>query len=182
MDSTRTAERGFTLLELLVCVGILAAVSAATAGAFAAVANRTGPRATRDVALMVAENALVRARAAVAYASSPAQDGPALLRDRSWGLVPGTTRYVAGAQLRAAAMCGKPAPLLVRLSVATVYDPATERFTVSVTYPRDACRVSGDGTSADGDAGTLNLSETLPPSVYPPGQDVHRDVPTPARM
>jgi prepilin-type N-terminal cleavage/methylation domain-containing protein len=182
VDSIRTAERGFTLLELLLCVGILTVASAATAGAFAAVANRAGPRATRDVALMVAENALVRARAAVAYASSPAQDGPALLRDRSWGLVPGVTRYVAGAQLRAAAMCGGQVPLLVRLPVATAYDPASERFTAAVTYPRDACRVSGDGTIANGDGDTLSLSETLPPSVYPPGQDVHRDVSTPARL
>ena len=182
MDSTRTAERGFTLLELLVCVGILAAASAATAGAFAAVARNAGPPAARDAALMVAENALVRARAAIAYASSPAQDGPALLRDRSWGLVPGTTQYVAGAHLRAAAMCATGAPLLLRLPVATAYDPASERFTVVVTYPRDPCRVGGDGTIATDGARTVSLTETLPPSAYVPGQTVHRDVPTPARM
>jgi prepilin-type N-terminal cleavage/methylation domain-containing protein len=182
VDSTPTGERGFTLLELLVCVGILAAASAATAGAFAAVARNAGPGATRDVALMVAEKALVRARAAVAYASSPAQSGPALLRDRSWGLVPGASEYVAGAQLRAGAMCGANAPLLLRLPVATSYDPASERFTVVVTYPRDPCRVSGDGAIATDGARTVSLSATLPPSAYPPGQTVGRDVPTPARM
>ena len=182
VDSTRTAERGFTLLELLLCVGILAAASAATAGAFAAVARNAGPGATRDVALMVAENALVRARAAIAYASSPALDGPALLGDRSWGLVPGATQYVAGAQLRANAMCGTNAPLLLRLPVATAYDPASERFTVVVTYPRDPCGLSGHGTVATGEARTVSLTETLPPSAYPPGQTVHHDVPTPARM
>jgi prepilin-type N-terminal cleavage/methylation domain-containing protein len=182
VDSTRTGERGFSLLELLVCVGILAAASAATAGAVAAIAHNAGPSAARDVALMVAENALVRARAAIAYASSPAQSGPALLHDRSWGLVAGATAYVAGAQLRATAMCGANAPLVLRLPVATAYDPVSERFTVVVTYPRDPCRVGGDGTIAAAERRTVSLTATLPPSAYPPGQTIGRDVPTPARM
>jgi prepilin-type N-terminal cleavage/methylation domain-containing protein len=175
VDSTPTAERGFTLLELLLCVGLLAAASAATAGALAAVARNAGPAVTRDAALMVAENALVRARAAVAYASSPSQDGPVLLTDRSWALVPGAARYVAGAQLDATGACGAGAPLVVRLPVTTTYDPASERFTISVTYPRNPCR-------SDAETLTLDLTETLPPSAYPPGQTIHRDVSTPARM
>lgn len=182
MDSMRTAERGFTLLELLVCVGVLAAASAATAGALAAIARNAGPPAARDAALMVAQNALVRARAAIAYASSPAQDGPALLQDRSWGLVPGATRYVAGGELRAAMTCGATGPRPLRLPVTTTYDPASERFGVVVTYPRDPCAVSGDGTIPPDQARTVSLTETLPPSAYPPGQTVYHDVPTPARM
>ncbi len=182
MDSIRTAERGFSLLELLVCVGMLAAASAATAGALAAIARNAGPSATRDAALMVAQNALVRARAAIAYASSSALDGPALLRDRSWGLVPGATQYVAGGELRAATPCGATEPRPLRLPVTTAYDPATERFSVVVTYPRDPCALSSDGTIPPGQARTVSLTETLPPSAYPPGQTVYRDVPTPARM
>lgn len=182
MDSTRTAERGFTLLELLVCVAILAIVSAGTFGAFAAVARNATPGTARDVALMVAENALARARAAVAYAAPPAPDASALLGDRSWALRPGETDYVAGAELRANALCGATAPLQLHLPVAATYDAANERFTVVVTYPRDPCRVARDGTIPADDAATLTLAGTLPPSVYPPGATIRRDVLPPARM
>ena len=182
MDSTRTAERGFTLLEVLVCVAILAIVSAATFGAFAAVARNATPGTARDVALMAGENALVRARAAVAYAASPSQDASTMLAGRTWTLQPGATEYVAGAQLRAGALCGSAEPRTLRLPVAATYDAANERFTVVVTYPRDPCRVASDGTIPPGNAATVTLAETLPPSVYPPGQTIHRDVAPPARM
>ena len=182
MVSTRTDERGFTLLELLLCVGLLALASAAALGACAGVARNAAPGATRDVALMVGENALARARAALAYASSPAQDGTALLADRSWALVPGSSAYVAGAQLRSSALCGSDVPRVVQLPVATAYDAQNERFAVVVTYPRDPCRVAADGTIPDDDAATVTLAETLPPSAYPPGQVVHRDIAPPARM
>ena len=182
MDSTRTAERGFSLLEVLVCVAILAVVSAATLGAFAAIARSATPGTARDVALMAGENALARARAAVAYASSPVQDASTLLAGRTWALRPGVTGYVAGAQLRAAAACGDSAPRILRLPVAATYDAANERFTVVVTYPRDPCGVAADGSIPAGDAATVTLAETLPPSVYPPGQTIHRDVAPPARM
>lgn len=181
MDSTRTAERGFTLLEVLVCVAVLAIASAATAGAFAALARNATPGTARDVALMAAENALARARAAVAYASSPAQDASALLAARTWALRPGETGYVAGAQLRAGT-CGDAAPRTLRLPVAAAYDPPTERFTVVVTYPRDPCRVGSDGSIPADDAATVTVAQTLPPSVYPPGEPIHRDVAPPARM
>ncbi len=184
MVSTRTDERGFTLLELLVCVAILALASAATLGAFAAVARNATPGAARDAALMVAENALARARAAAAYASSPSVEPATLLADRSWALVPGVTRYVAGAELRAAAPCGAStgAALRLRLPVTAAYDVASERFTVTVAYPRDPCGAAADGTSADGNGATLVLSETLPPPAYPPGQTMHHDIAPPARM
>lgn len=175
----RTAERGFTLIELVACVALILVAGAATVGAFAALARNANSGTARDAALMVAENALARARAAVAYAASPVQDGPALLNDRTWGLVAGETHYLAGAALRAGT-CATNTPL--QLPVTTNYDPAAERFSVTVVYPRDPCRVAADGTIPDDDAASVSLAETLPPSVYPPGQVVHHDVATPARM
>ncbi len=172
----RTGERGFTLLELTICVGILAAVSAATAGAFAALAHSTAPPAARDAALDVAENALARARAAAAYAPSAAS------ADRTWALVPGTTQSVAGGQLVGAAPCGSPAPRALALPTSTTFDPSQQRFTVVVTYPRDACAVAPDGSIAPANAASVTLSGTLPPPVYAPGTTVYRDVATPARM
>jgi prepilin-type N-terminal cleavage/methylation domain-containing protein len=181
-DSMRTDERGFTLLELAVCVAVIAMASAAALGAFAAVARNATPGAARDAALMVAENALARARAAAAYAPSSAPDASAMLADRSWALAPGETRYVAGAQLRANALCGASEGVRLRLPVVAAYDVASARFTVAVSYPRDPCRVAADGAIADGGAATLTLGETLPPPVYAPGATIRRDIAPPARM
>lgn len=182
MRSTPTAERGFALLEVLACVALLAIASAATVGAIAALARNAGPAAARDAALMTAENAMARARAAIAYASSPSEDGASLLGDRSWGLRSGESDFVAGAQLQSPALCGSAAPLVVKLPVAATYDPSSQRFTVVVTYPRDPCSVAADGTIPADDAATVTLAQTLAPSVYPPGQALYRDVQPPARM
>jgi prepilin-type N-terminal cleavage/methylation domain-containing protein len=178
----RTGERGFTLLELLVCTGLLTIAAATTFGAFAALARNATPGTSRDAALMVAENVLARARAATAYASSPVLDGPALLTDRSWALHPGATLFTAGAQLRANAACNATEPKQLRLPVTASFDNSSQRFSVVVTYPRDVCRVAPDGTIPPDDAATLTLAETLPPPVYPPGQVIHHDVLPPARM
>jgi prepilin-type N-terminal cleavage/methylation domain-containing protein len=178
----RTAERGFSLLEVVVAVALFAIASAATAGALAAVARGAASPSARDAALMTAENALVRARAAVAYASSPDQDGTVLLGGRTWGLVAGTTAYVAGAEIRAPFPCRAPSALRVRMPVSAAFDPASQRFSVSVSYPRDACAVAADGTIPPTDTLTVTLVQTLPPSVFPPGQRLVRDVLTPARM
>ncbi|HEY4440124.1 MAG TPA: prepilin-type N-terminal cleavage/methylation domain-containing protein [Candidatus Elarobacter sp.] len=178
----RTGERGFTLLEVVVCAGILALVSAASLGAFAAIARNAAPPAARDLALAAADNALARARAAVAYASSPTLDGTALLANRTWALVPGTTSALAGGELDAPAACGRTARQPLRLPLTATYDPATERFTVVVGYPRDPCRVGADGTIPSDDLATVRRSAILPPSVYPPGQTVTREVAPPARM
>ncbi len=171
----RTAERGFSLLELLVCVFVLALAGAAACGAFAAVARNAMPGTTRAVALMAAENVLARARAATAYAQSADPSAVAgLASDRSWAFAAGTQHFAAGAQLRAPAQCGSGAPLTLSLPVTTAFDPAGQTLSVTVAYPADPCSGRADRS--------LTLSETLPPSVYPPGQGVARSVQVPARM
>jgi prepilin-type N-terminal cleavage/methylation domain-containing protein len=172
-----TAERGFSLLEVIVCVALFALASAATAGVVAAIARNASPGVTRDAAAMVAENVMARARAATAYASSSTADGTTLIADRTWGLIGTTQRFDAGAQIVAPAVCGGPSPATLSLTVTTNFDPGTQRFTVSVLYPRDPC-----AALADANAATLELETTLPPPVYPPGQTLTRDVFTPARM
>jgi type II secretion system protein I len=178
----RTAERGFSLLEVVVCAALFALASAATAGVVAAVTRNAAAPAARDAALTVAENALVRARAAVAYASSPDEDGSLLLAGRTWGLVDGVTSFAAGAEIRAPAPCGGSAPLRLALPVTTTFDPSSQRFSVTVTYPRDPCALGPDGAIEATNAGVVSVAETLPPSVYPPGQELFRDIMTPARM
>ncbi len=174
-ESMRTAELGFTLLELLVCVFLLAIVGTATAGAFAAVARNAAGGQTRAAALMVAENAIARARAVTAYAQSPDPSAvAAMTTDRSWALVAGTQAFTAGAELRAPAQCGGNAPLQVKLPVTTAYDPAQQAFSVTVGYPSTPCGAQPDRS--------LTLRAVLPPSVYAPGQDVALPVDVPARM
>ena len=170
-----TAERGFTLLELLVCGFILAIGGAATAGAFAAVARNAASGQTRAVALMVAENALARARAVTAYAQSadPSAVG-AMASDRSWALVSGAQTFSAGAELRAPAQCGTGTPLRLTLPVTTAYDAAQQTFSVTVRYPSAPCSTQADRS--------LTLRAVLPPSVYAPGQGVAVPVHVPARM
>lgn len=170
-----TAERGFTLLELLACVFVLALAGAAALGAFAAIARNAAPGATRDAALMVAENALARARAATAYVPPADPDAAAAMTtDRSWALVPGTRSFVAGAQLRGPAPCASGAPRTLALPVTTTYDPAQQSFTVVVAYPAEPCSARTDRR--------VTLRAVLPPSVYAPGQGVTRRVQVPARM
>ncbi len=174
----RTAERGFTLLELLVCAGILAVAGAATAGAVAALARQAAPAVARDAALCAAENALARARAAVAYA--PSASGA--IAGRTWALVAGATQSTVAAQLPAPAMCGMSSSPVVRMQLTATYDPSQERFTVAVAYPRDPCAANADGSFAPANTATVTLGETLPPSAFAPGTAVYRDVATPARM
>jgi prepilin-type N-terminal cleavage/methylation domain-containing protein len=174
-ENLNSAERGFTLLELLVCVFVLAVVGAATCGAFAAVARNAASGQTRALALMVAENALARARAVTAYV--PAADPSAvaaLTTDHSWALVSGTQTFSAGAELRAPGQCGTSAPLRLTLPVTTSYDPAQQAFSVTVRYPSAPCAVQPDRS--------LTLRAVLPPSAYAPGQDVAVPINVPARM
>lgn len=175
----RTSERGFTLLELTVCVAILALAGAATIGAVAAVARRATPGTTRDVALMVAENVLARARAAVAYVPAPG-DPAASARGLGWGLQPGTTTFNAGARLRAAAICGGAATLDLVLPVAVTYDGGAT-LSVDVTYPRDPCAVRG-GVIPSNDRQTLHVATLLAPPAFAPGERITRTIAPPARM
>lgn len=168
-------QRGFALTELLVCVGLLALVGAATIGGVAAVAHGAMPNGTRDAAMMVAENALTRARAAAAYV--PRGNGVAASDPGAAGLIaqrPST--FTAGAELRSSDVCGAKAPTMtLQLPVQTSY--ANGVFTVTVTYPRDPC-----GTIAASETRTVTLRETLPPPVYVPGHVIDRSVGVPARM
>jgi prepilin-type N-terminal cleavage/methylation domain-containing protein len=171
--TTPTIEReaGFTLIELVLCMAILALVGAATVGAFAAIARNAMPAVTRDAALMVAQNALVRARAAAAYApvtmpGTPSDPVTANL------LNAGTQQYIAGAQLLANDLCGTGTPRTLQLPVTTNY--AANVFTVTVRYPRNPCSSTNDAT--------LSESETLPPPLSLPEHGVARTVAVPARM
>jgi hypothetical protein len=169
-----TGERGFALLDALIAAALFALAAAASAGVVAAIARATTPGIVRDAARTVAENVLTRANAAVAYAAAPAP-GSTPASDRNWALTPGASSFVAGAALVSPLPCGSTVPLQLRLPVSTSFDPATQRFTVTVSYPRDPCDASGP-------TATVEMAQTLPPSAYAPGSTVDLIVRPPARM
>jgi prepilin-type N-terminal cleavage/methylation domain-containing protein len=176
---TTDGEAGFTLIELVVCLAIFAVAGAATIGAVAAVARNAVPNVTRDAALMVAENTLVRARAAAAYV--PLASGVAPVDPVAANLITAQTQqFTAGARLRANDLCGShQQSRTLRLPVTTSY--ASNIFTVRVTYPRNPCTASS-GVVSSADQAVLTLSTTLAPPLYVPGHVITRNVGVPARM
>lgn len=167
----RTSERGFTLLELIVALAIVTVAVAAGAGAVASVARNALSGTVRDAALMAADNALARARAAAAYVPPGAASPAAAAADLAWALAPQSS-YSAGVRIEG--LCGEPSRVL-RLPVQTLFDAATSRFTVTVLYPRDPCASGSPQTQAV-------LSVVVPPAVYPPGTVLRHAIAPPARM
>lgn len=179
---TTDGERGFTLIELVVCIALFALVSAATVGGVAVVLRNASPNGTRDVALMVLENTLARARVAAAYVPIGTAMNTAPFDPAAANLLSVQPQaFTAGAQLRANGLCNSGgASLQLLLPVRTTY--ANSVLTVTVTYPRDPCRVAADGTIPSDDALTITQSETLSPPLYIPGHVLVRPVAVPARM
>lgn len=174
-------EDGFSLMEVMFAVGLLTFVIAGSVGAFAMLAKRATPEGTRDLAMIVAQNTLVRARAAAAYAPNPlpASDVAGLaayVHSRTWALAVGRRRAVVPVKLVAAsAICGQRAALELPLTVDTDYEepgtPPAPTFSVTVTYPVNACE--------PGITRTVSLSEELPPVAFVPGTRVTHDLVNP---
>ena len=179
---TTDPECGFTLVELVVCVALFAIVSAATVGGVAVVLRNAMPNGTRDVAMMVLENTLARARAAAAYVPIGTSSNTAPFDPAAANLVSSQPQaFTAGAELRSNNVCnGGTTSLRLLLPVQTTY--ANSVLTVTVTYPRDPCRVAADGTIPSDDALTITQSETLSPPLYIPGHVLVRPIGVPAKM
>ena len=172
MRTCRT-DAGFTLLEVVCCVAVLAIGIAGTLGAVAAVVRNAENGATRDVALMVAENALARARAAALYVPAAQPSPDAAVANASWALR-SSASYTAGATVLGPALCGSGTATFA-LAVSTTYGAASNAFTVTVTYPQNPCSPSGPATS-------VTLTQTLPTPHYAPGTQLVRTIAPPANM
>ena len=176
MRSTKTAESGFTLLETVVVVAVVAIVGLGAVGAVAAIGKNGEPQTNRNLALMVARNALERARVAAAYlpiATSPAASASvnayAQTGDATYVLQAGTTSFTARVSVPAVT-CGTGDVTRIAVGVMTVVTPPAPgtngtSVAVTATYPPSAC--------AAAQTATLTLSETLAPPALAPGTQIY---------
>jgi hypothetical protein len=177
MRATTTAEAGFALVELLVCVALLLLGAVSALGLVPVLARASSAGVVRAAALDVARNALERARAAASYVPAPLAADPTARRaaaaDHAWALAPAAS-YAAAARIRSP-LCGNAAGGEVPLSVEARYDAVADRITVAVSYPRDPC-------AADSPVERVALAATLLPAAYAPGTRIDVPIADPARQ
>jgi len=176
MRSTKTAESGFTLLETVVVVAVVAIVGLGAVGAVAAIGKNGEPQTNRNLALMVARNALERARVAAAYlplansaAASSSVNAYAQTGDATYVLRAGTTSFTAQVTVPAVT-CGTSSVTRIAIGVTAVVTPpapGTNGTTIAIaaTYPPSAC--------APAQTASIALSETLAPPALAPGTQVY---------
>ena len=179
--STSTAdadEGGYSLVELIVCVALLVLGTAVALGGLPVLARAAQAGLIREAATAVARNALERARAAAAYAPAGLVADPATrastVANHAWVLAPAAT-YASAARIRGA-LCGNPGTSTdVPLTVTTAYDAATDRFTATVTYPRDPC-------ASNAATATATLAATLTPAAYAPQTELQAPIADPEQQ
>ena len=176
--STAECEAGTSLVELLVCVALLVAGTVIALGGLPALARSAQAGVVRDVATEVARNAIERVRAAGAYAPPALVADPAtraaVVANHGWAIA-ASASFASVARIRRS-LCGSAgASVDVPLQVTTTYDAGTDRFAVSVAYPRDPC----DPASPEA---TVTLAATLAPAQYAPQTLLRVPIGDPARQ
>ncbi len=166
---------GYSLIELVVCVGLIVTVAVAALSALPVLARNAQAGLVRDAATDEARNALERIRAAVAYYPAALVADPAArataTADHRWALA--ATASVAATARIERPLCGTAAPVDISLAVTTAYDAASDRLTVTVAYPLDPC------TNAS-PAATVSASATLAPAQYAPQTQLQNTIADPA--
>jgi hypothetical protein len=177
MRPSTTDDAGFSLVELVVCVGLVLLGAVTALGLVPVLARAANAGIVRAAATDVARNALERARAAAAYAPPALVADPAArsaaLADHAWALAPAAS-FAAAARMRGP-LCGNAAGLDVPLAVDARYDAAADRLTVAVSYPRDPC---DPGSPSE----RIVLAATLTPAAYAPGTLLGAPIADPAKQ
>jgi Tfp pilus assembly protein PilV len=170
-------EAGFSLLEVIVCTGLLIAGAVLALAALPALARGSQTQVMREAATTVARNAIERARAAAAY------DPPAAMADsaqraataatHAWALAPATT-YASAVRVRRALCGGANASTDIAFDVTLTYDAASDAVTASVAYPPDPCAAQTRATVA--------LTAVLAPAALAPQTRMLAPIADPAQQ
>jgi prepilin-type N-terminal cleavage/methylation domain-containing protein len=181
MGERPNGEHGFTLVEVLVSVGLVALALAGTLGAAVALSMLPSERGDRALALGVAQNLLVRARAASAYYPRPSDPqatlSPQYADSANLPLEPSSS-YDVEVGRAVPQPTGTPTIENVRLHVRTAFVPDRPSdgfagtFSVAVDYP-----IAGAPA-----AGTVQLSTELAAPSFVPGTRVGTNIQEPMRQ
>jgi type II secretory pathway pseudopilin PulG len=179
---SRDGEAGFSLIETLVSVGLMALALVAAFGAVASLTSVPAAGVNRGLAQRSARNILSRARAAAAYFPKPADPTattlPAGYADPSNLPFAPSSTYDIGVPRAIPQPSGTPLLQNVTFHVTTGFVPAhagagtAGTFSVKVEYPM----ASGAGT------GSVALSEDLPNPSFIPGTRVQTTIQEPMRQ
>lgn len=165
MAETR-AEAGFTLIELLVCVALLLIGAVGALSVLPVLLRNSQAGLMHDVAVEVAQNAIARVRAGVAYA--PGAPAPA---GHAWALN-GNASYVSRVRFHRGFCGAAGATTDVDLTVNGAYDAANDTLSVAVVYSPNPC----DRATTS----TVTLAARLGPSAYAPQTQLQLSIPNPA--
>lgn len=169
MTTDRSAESGFGLIEVIVCVALLVAGSVLALALLPAIVRASQAQLLREAATGIARNAIERARAAAAYAPPAA----VATGSHAWALRPSAS-YPSAIRVRRA-LCGAPGPATdVPAAVELAYDAATDTLDVAVRYPPDPCR--------PGRLATVALAAVLAPPAYAPQTRIPASIADPAQQ
>jgi prepilin-type N-terminal cleavage/methylation domain-containing protein len=171
----RTAEAGFSLLEVVVCVALLVIGSVLALALVPTLARASQAQLLRGAATGIARNAIERARAAAAYypaagVSDPAQRATTTA-DHAWVLAP-SANYVAAVRVHRAYCGTRAATSIVSMNVGLTYDAPTDTLTVAVAYPPNPCDVAVQAT--------VSLATQLAPASYAPQTQLPAAIADPA--
>ena len=137
----RDPEAGFSLLEVIMCIGLVLLGSAVALGLLPSLVHGSQQDLLRMAATDAGRNALERIRAAAAYYPTTGGAGDLTnTSDHAWAFVPGLTSTTRIAARVHRALCATAASTTnVTMSLTTTYDRAGDSVRIVVAYPRNPC-------------------------------------------
>lgn len=159
-----TSEDGFTLIELVVAVGILAMGCVVTLALLPSLLHQSESGLLRAAATTLAQDQIVRVSAAVAYYPPRTVFDPVsrarTTTNHAWALnLSATATDVV--RLRRSLCAAGGATTDVPMSVSSTYDPNADVVVVTVGYPHTVC---DPGAARD----SVTLTAQLAPAQYAP--------------